>query len=84
MEGLVRGIRSCQETLRVAILKHPRDRRNIFSRFGRVTSSLPVREKGLENLTVADILMTKGEDKIGSWLWCRTTDSVYDAVENVG
>ncbi|KAL9394968.1 hypothetical protein Peur_014253 [Populus x canadensis] len=83
MEGLVRGIRSCQETLRVAILKHPRDRRNIFSRFGRVTSSLPVREKGLENLTVADVLMTKGEDKIGSWLWCRTTDSVYDAVENM-
>jgi len=33
---------------------------------------------------VADVLMTKGEDKIGSWLWCRTTDSVYDAVENVG
>ncbi|KAJ6920710.1 hypothetical protein NC651_014330 [Populus alba x Populus x berolinensis] len=83
MEGLVRGIRSCQETLRVAILKHPRDRRNIFSRFGRVTSSLPVREKGLENLKVADVLMTKGEDKIGSLLWCRTTDSVYDAVENM-
>uniref|UniRef100_A0A6N2LEX4 CBS domain-containing protein n=1 Tax=Salix viminalis TaxID=40686 RepID=A0A6N2LEX4_SALVM len=83
MEGLVRGIRSCQETLRVAILKHPSERRNILSRSGRVTSSIPVREKGLENLTVADVLMTKGEEKIGSWLWCHTTDSVHDAVKNM-
>ncbi|KAG5246378.1 hypothetical protein OIU76_001433 [Salix suchowensis] len=83
MEGLVRGIRSCQETLRVAILKHPSERRNMLSRSGRVTSSIPVREKGLENLTVADVLMTKGEEKIGSWLWCHTTDSVHDAVKNM-
>ncbi|KAF2309990.1 hypothetical protein GH714_006093 [Hevea brasiliensis] len=40
-------------------------------------------EKGLENLTVADVLMTKGEEKTGSWLWCRTNDTVYDAVNNM-
>lgn len=60
------------------------DRKNIFSRFGCVTSSTTMPEKGLENLTVADVLMTKGEDKTGSWLWCRTNDTVYDAVNNVG
>ncbi|CAK7346353.1 unnamed protein product [Dovyalis caffra] len=83
MQGLVRGVRSCQEILRAAILKHPHERRNLLSRLGRVTSSLPVREKGLENLTVADVLMTKGEEKIGSWLRCHTTDTVYDAVKNM-
>ncbi|KAJ6938534.1 hypothetical protein NC651_005074 [Populus alba x Populus x berolinensis] len=89
MQGLVQGVRSCQETLRVAILRHPHlrdiiERRKIVSHSGCVTSSPPVGEKGLENLTVADVLVTKGEEKVGSWLWCRTTDTVYDAVKNVG
>ncbi|XP_052306837.1 CBS domain-containing protein CBSX3, mitochondrial-like [Populus trichocarpa] len=87
MQGLVQGVRSCQETLRVAILRHPHvrdiiERRKILSHSGCVTSSPPVGEKGLENLTVADVLVTKGEEKLGSWLWCRTTDTVYDAVKN--
>uniref|UniRef100_B9GRM7 CBS domain-containing protein n=1 Tax=Populus trichocarpa TaxID=3694 RepID=B9GRM7_POPTR len=88
MQGLVQGVRSCQETLRVAILRHPHvrdiiERRKILSHSGCVTSSPPVGEKGLENLTVADVLVTKGEEKLGSWLWCRTTDTVYDAVKNM-
>ncbi|KAJ6938532.1 hypothetical protein NC651_005074 [Populus alba x Populus x berolinensis] len=88
MQGLVQGVRSCQETLRVAILRHPHlrdiiERRKIVSHSGCVTSSPPVGEKGLENLTVADVLVTKGEEKVGSWLWCRTTDTVYDAVKNM-
>ncbi|XP_011028853.1 PREDICTED: CBS domain-containing protein CBSX3, mitochondrial-like isoform X1 [Populus euphratica] len=88
MQGLVQGVRSCQDTLRVAILRHPHvrdinERRKILSHSGCVTSSPPVGEKGLENLTVADVLVTKGEEKVGSWLWCRTTDTVYDAVKNM-
>lgn len=39
--------------------------------------------KALQNTTVAEVLMTKGEDSAGSWLWCRTNDTVYDAVKQV-
>ncbi|KAL6574340.1 hypothetical protein OROHE_001244 [Orobanche hederae] len=42
-----------------------------------------ISEKGLQNKTVAEVLMTKGEEKVGSWLWCRTDDTVYDAVNRV-
>lgn len=45
------------------------------------SDSLP--EKGLQNTTVAQVLLTKGDEKVGSWLWCRTDDSVYDAVKQV-
>ncbi|KAG8632445.1 CBS domain-containing protein CBSX3, mitochondrial isoform X2 [Manihot esculenta] len=87
MEGLTRAVRAYQAMLTVGIPKHLHwkvmDRKNIFSRFGCVTSSTTMPEKGLENLTVADVLMTKGEDKTGSWLWCRTNDTVYDAVNNM-
>ncbi|KAJ6336921.1 hypothetical protein OIU76_006731 [Salix suchowensis] len=87
-EMQVQGVRACQETLRVAILRRPHvsdtiERRKILPHFGRVTSTPPVGEKEQENLTVADVLMIKGEEKVGSWLWCRTTDTVYDAVKNM-
>lgn len=52
--------------------------------FGCVTSPPPP-EKGLENLTVADVLMIKDTDggKVDSWISCRTNDTVFDAVKNV-
>ncbi|KAL8490478.1 hypothetical protein ACS0TY_025610 [Phlomoides rotata] len=45
------------------------------------SGSLP--EKGLQNTTVAQVLLTKGEEKVGYWLWCRTDDSVDDAIKQV-
>ncbi|KAK3425364.1 CBS domain-containing protein CBSX3, mitochondrial isoform X1 [Eucalyptus grandis] len=88
MQGLARAIRSCQETLKNAIPKdwHARvtaSKDSIFSRFGSVSSSIDIREKGLENVTVADVLMTKGEEKTGTWLSCQSNDTVYDAVKNM-
>lgn len=90
MQGLVRAVRSCQDTLKSAILQHTRGGEarkvgQIFSRFGRVNSprSQPVEQKGLENVTVADVLLTKGGEKTGSWLWCRTDDVAIDAIKNV-
>ncbi|KAK6245433.1 hypothetical protein SCA6_008523 [Theobroma cacao] len=91
MQGLIRGLRSCQETVKLSILKNSLGRisiegKNMFSRFGCVTSSpspLGTQEKGLENMTVADVLMTKGEEKVGSWLWCRINDNVDDAMKNM-
>ncbi|KAF3976839.1 hypothetical protein ACB098_01G048200 [Castanea mollissima] len=82
MQGIFRAVRSCQETLKAAILQHSHGRGKIFT-FGGTTSSSPEQLKGLENVTVAEVLMTKGEEKTGSWLWCRTDDAVIDAVKNM-
>ncbi|KAK2660546.1 hypothetical protein Ddye_007079 [Dipteronia dyeriana] len=89
MQGMVRGVLSIQEILRSAILKNCQGRcivegKGIYSRIGCVTSSSSsIAEKGLENITVADILMTKGDYKVGSWLWCLTDDNVDDAARNM-
>ncbi|KAI8025999.1 Ubiquitin-conjugating enzyme E2 28 [Camellia lanceoleosa] len=90
MQGFVRVVRSCHETLKLEILQHSlvrdtTDMKKVFSRCGRVTSSRPaaMHQKGLENMTMADVLMTKGGKKVESWLWCSTNDTVHDAVKQV-
>ena len=40
-------------------------------------------ENGFESTTIADILKAKGEKADGSWLFCKTDDTVYDAVKHV-
>ena len=75
-------------TLKLGILKHSpaRDRaetKRVFRRSGCVTSSTMVEQMGLENTTVAKVLMTKGKEEVGSWLWCRSDDTVHDAVKQV-
>ncbi|KAB2075997.1 hypothetical protein ES319_A06G010100v1 [Gossypium barbadense] len=81
MQGLIQGLRSCwQERIKLAILRNSggHNRKNMFSR----TGSVETEEKGLENITVADVLITKGEENVGSWLWCRVNDNVDDAMKN--
>ncbi|KAL2504082.1 Tubby like protein 6 [Abeliophyllum distichum] len=48
-----------------------------------VADSHTMPDKGLKNITVAEVLMTKGEEKVGSWLWCHSNDFVYDAVKQM-
>ncbi|XP_049391825.1 CBS domain-containing protein CBSX3, mitochondrial-like [Solanum stenotomum] len=71
----------------------------VFARFGRVISfptvqskeakdivvseSSTMQQKGLENTTVADVLMIKDEEKGNSWLCCRTNDTAYDAIKQM-
>ncbi|KAG7594331.1 CBS domain [Arabidopsis thaliana x Arabidopsis arenosa] len=55
--------------------------RKVSAGFGCVTSPPPP-EKGLENLTVADVLSTKDTD-VDTWISCRTSDTVSDAVKNM-
>ncbi|MBA0661165.1 hypothetical protein Goklo_005486 [Gossypium klotzschianum] len=81
MQGLIQGLRSCwQERIKLAILRNSggHNRKNMFSR----TGSVETEEKGLENITVADVLISKGEENVGSWLWCRVNDNVDDAMKN--
>ncbi|KAF8409978.1 hypothetical protein HHK36_002498 [Tetracentron sinense] len=88
MQGIGRAVGSCRDTLKLAILQYSRVRGTamrpkIMSHFGCVTSSPTMEHRGLENTTVAEVLMTKEEEKIGSWLWCCTNDTVYDAMKHM-
>ncbi|KAI9198277.1 hypothetical protein LWI28_012916 [Acer negundo] len=54
----------------------------VFSRF-QSTSSARIEEHGFESTRIADVLKAKGKGADGSWLWCTTDDSVYDAVKSM-
>ncbi|KAL5558025.1 hypothetical protein UlMin_034236 [Ulmus minor] len=84
MQQIFRAVRSCREVLKAAIIQHSRNGRvKIFSRFGWVTSSSSIQEKGLENVTVAEVLLLKEGKTIGPWLCCNSNDIVVDAVKNM-
>ncbi|KAJ7957759.1 CBS domain-containing protein CBSX3, mitochondrial [Quillaja saponaria] len=88
MQEITRGLGFCKDILKPGILqqyhrKGTTQMKKICWRFGCVTSSPTVQKKGLENVTVAEVLMTKGEEKVGSWLWCRVDDPVTVAVKNM-
>ncbi|PRQ27054.1 putative CBS domain-containing protein [Rosa chinensis] len=84
MQGIARAVRSCHEILKAAALEHSRGRRIAWvERLGSsckwvTTPAL----KGLENVTVEDVLMKKSEET-GPWLWCHTNDTVIDAIKNM-
>ncbi|KAG2305193.1 hypothetical protein Bca52824_033844 [Brassica carinata] len=81
MKAFVRGL------IARANLETPKIQRK-WAGFGGVTSPPPPPEKGLENLTVADVLLTKDTDdggggKVDTLISCRTNDTVFDAVKNM-
>lgn len=88
MQGIARAVRSCQEIIKAVALEQSQARgiakiEMLFSRFKSVNSPGPaIQQKGLENVTVADVLVKKTEET-GPWLWCHTDDTVTDAVKNV-
>ncbi|CAL1355850.1 unnamed protein product [Linum trigynum] len=73
----VQGLTSLQG----AVLRSSAAKQNIMPRVA--SSSSSAEEKGLQNMTVADVLMTKREEKVSSWFWCRTTDSAHEAAKNM-
>ncbi|KAK1572566.1 hypothetical protein Q3G72_034626 [Acer saccharum] len=56
----------------------------IFMEGAMVQSTLSARmeEHGFESTRIADVLKAEGKGADGSWLWCTTDDSVYDAVKS--
>ena len=87
MQGAIQAIRSRGNVLRSAVLQHvrilnPALQPAIFSRSESASSS-QLEEHGFESTTVSDVLKSKGKSADGSWLWCTTDDSVYDAVKSV-
>lgn len=87
MQGGFRSILSNGSILKNAVLQrvrlgNPVLRPLLFSRQESV-SSARIEEHGFESTTISDILKGKGKSNDGSWLWCTTDDSVYDAVKSV-
>lgn len=86
MQGVVRAVQIHGSTLRNAILHRvrvvePSMRSNIIVRHESASPNLE--ESGFESATIADILKAKGKSADGSWLWCGTDDTVYDAVKSM-
>ncbi|XP_042444053.1 CBS domain-containing protein CBSX3, mitochondrial-like [Zingiber officinale] len=54
----------------------------MFSRFESV-SPTQLEEHGFESTTIRDVLTAKGKNVDGSWLWCTTDDTVYDAIKSM-
>jgi hypothetical protein len=87
MQRAIQAIGSHGSVLKSAVLKHvslskPAVLPAVFPRFMSV-SSAQIEESGFESGTIADILKSKGKSADGSWLWCTTDDTVYDAVKSV-
>lgn len=87
MRGGFRSILSNGSILKNAVLErvrlgNPVLRPLMFSRYESV-SSARIEEHGFESTTISDILKGKGKSNDGSWLWCTTDDSVYDAVKSM-
>lgn len=98
MQGFVQAIRSYQEKFLGHSLRCTIAVKDKILRHGSISSYLTVdngsegikaaesttmQHKGLENMTVSEVLMTKGGEKVGSWLCCCMDDTVYDAVKQV-
>lgn len=89
MQGAMQAILSRGSVLKRAVLQHVRIVNPalrpavIFSRSESISSSAQLEEHGFESTTVSDVLKSKGKSADGSWLWCTTDDSVYDAVKSM-
>lgn len=87
MQGGIHAVLSHGSVLKNAVLRHvrvlaPATRSVMFARY-ESTSAASIEESGFESTTISDILSAKGKKADGSWLWCTTEDSVYDAVKSV-
>lgn len=87
MQRMLQAIRLHGNVLKYSILEHvrviaPSARPVVFSRSESVAAS-KLEEHGFESTTIADVLNAKGKGADGSWLWCSTDDTVYDAVKSV-
>ncbi|KAH1263089.1 CBS domain-containing protein CBSX3, mitochondrial [Glycine max] len=87
MQGGMRSFLSHGNVIRNAVLQRVRMVNPLLqtiasSRFESVTPAR-IEEHGFESTTISDILNDKGKGADGSWLWCTTDDTVYDAVKSM-
>ncbi|CAL5386205.1 unnamed protein product [Camellia sinensis] len=82
------GIQKLMSHGKNAVLQHirlvnPVMRPLLFPRYESVAASSRMEEHGFESTTISDILKGKGKSADGSWLWCTTDDTVYEAVKSM-
>ncbi|KAL8525906.1 hypothetical protein ACS0TY_015218 [Phlomoides rotata] len=84
MQGGIRSILSHGNVLKNGVLRHMRVARPaMLTRYESTSAAARIEEHGFESTTVSDVLKAKGKGADGSWLWCTTDDSVYDAVKSM-
>ncbi|KAK4274957.1 hypothetical protein QN277_018110 [Acacia crassicarpa] len=87
MQGGLRSFLSHGSVIKNSVLQRVRMVNPLLQpvTFSRFESASPARmeEHGFESTTIADILKSKGKGADGSWLWCTTGDTVYDAVKSM-
>ncbi|KAL0389192.1 UNVERIFIED_CONTAM: CBS domain-containing protein CBSX3, mitochondrial [Sesamum calycinum] len=87
MQGGIRAVFSHGNVLKDAVLRHmrvvPPAMRSVMFARQESASAARIEEHGFESTTISDILKAKGKSADGSWLWCTTEDSVYDAVKSM-
>ncbi|XP_022144196.1 CBS domain-containing protein CBSX3, mitochondrial isoform X2 [Momordica charantia] len=82
MQGMVRAARWWREAVKTAIWQRTCRRETNGTEKVIVEGGW----KGLENISVAEIIVSRkrgGDESIGSWLWCREDDAAIDAVQNM-
>ncbi|MFS7964592.1 putative CBS domain-containing protein [Helianthus anomalus] len=86
MQGGIRAFVSQGSIVKNAVLQHARLANPLkpllISRY-ESTSAARIEEQGFESTKISDVLQAKGKGADGSWLWCTTDDSVYDAVKSM-
>ncbi|KAG8472577.1 hypothetical protein CXB51_034386 [Gossypium anomalum] len=85
MQRAVRAFSVHGNTVKNAILHRIRVANPVMRpvMFSRSLTSASMEEHGFESTTISDVLKAKGKGADGSWLWCTTDDSVYDAVKSM-
>ncbi|KAL9252201.1 CBS domain-containing protein [Drosera capensis] len=83
MQGAVKSFMLHGNTIRNAVLQHVRLANAVLPMRFESASPAKIEEQGFESTTIADVLKSKGKSADGSWLWCTTEDTVYDAVKSM-
>ncbi|KAL9273372.1 CBS domain-containing protein [Drosera capensis] len=83
MQGTVKSFMLHGNTIRNAVLRHVRVANPVLSMRFESASPAKIEEQGFESTTIADVLKSKGKSADGSWLWCTTEETVYDAVKSM-
>lgn len=86
MQGGIRSFVSHGSIVKNAVLQHVRlmnPLRPLMMTRHESTAAARIEEQGFESTKISDVMKSKGKGADGSWLWCTTEDSVYDAVKSV-
>ncbi|KAK8542541.1 hypothetical protein V6N13_136886 [Hibiscus sabdariffa] len=85
MQRAVQAFSVHGNTVKNAVLRHIRVGGPVMRpvMFSRSVTSASMEEHGFESTTISDVLKAKGKGADGSWLWCTTDDTVYDAVKSM-